>query len=115
VPGREALGLLWDRDTVAFYGDPAWEARLKKGECPWEQTLKERNGVYTVTIRARRTVKPKRPPIVLFPHRLGKIVVVAGGEFEPVITDDFLLLGKPVTLEAGKTYRVRFRAERIRG
>ena len=110
VPGREALGLLWDRDTVVFYGDPAWEARLKKGESSWDQSLEERNGVYTVTIRVRRTVRPKRPPIVLFPRRLGNIDLLEGKEFEPVITDNFLLLGKPETLEAGKTYRVRFRA-----
>ena len=25
---KDNLGLLWDRDTVAFYGDPAWAARV---------------------------------------------------------------------------------------
>jgi hypothetical protein len=25
---QDDLGLHWDRDTLAFYGDPAWEAKL---------------------------------------------------------------------------------------
>ncbi|MFQ5425429.1 MAG: hypothetical protein ACE5F9_15800 [Phycisphaerae bacterium] len=28
ISDRRNLGLLWDRDAVAFYGDPAWDARL---------------------------------------------------------------------------------------
>ena len=28
---QDAQGLLYDRDSVAFYGDPAWEARMAPG------------------------------------------------------------------------------------
>jgi zinc protease len=28
---KDSLGLLWDRDVVAFYGDPAWDARMPAG------------------------------------------------------------------------------------
>lgn len=34
VSDRRNLGLLWDRDTVAFYGDPAWEAKLVPAVTP---------------------------------------------------------------------------------
>jgi hypothetical protein len=39
----------------------------------------------------------------------GKIEIVSGQEFQPVVTDDFILLMKPAT-EAGKTSTVEFRA-----
>ncbi len=34
---KSILGLLWDRDVVAFYGDPAWEARMPQPAeaLPW--------------------------------------------------------------------------------
>lgn len=36
---QDAAGLLHDRDVVAFYGDPAWEARMADGPRAWEQRL----------------------------------------------------------------------------
>ncbi|MFW6161964.1 MAG: hypothetical protein ACODAJ_04295 [Planctomycetota bacterium] len=113
VREKDALGLLWDRDTVAFYGDPAWEARLAPRPLAWDQTLSEDDGVYTVELKAEREAKPSRPPVVLFPHRLKEVEVVEGGELQPLITDNFLLLTRPKKLEAGETYRVVFRAERV--
>ncbi|MDO4557593.1 MAG: hypothetical protein Q4C47_01345 [Planctomycetia bacterium] len=36
---RDAVGLLYDLDTVAFYGDPGWDARLAAQPLDWDQTL----------------------------------------------------------------------------
>ena len=36
---KDNLGLHWDRDTVAFYGDPAWEARLTPQPAHFTQKL----------------------------------------------------------------------------
>ena len=39
---RQLVGLLWDRETVAFYGDPAFDARLAaREEKAWSATLAE--------------------------------------------------------------------------
>ncbi len=38
---RTSLGLLYDRDNVVFYGDPAWNARLLSGPCPYTITFTE--------------------------------------------------------------------------
>jgi len=60
---REIQGLLYDRDSVAFYGDPAWDARLlppKEGTF-WTQELKrEADGDWTLEI-AQKTFTPQNP------------------------------------------------------
>ncbi len=113
LKGKDPLGLLWDRDTVAFYGDPAWEARLAPRPLAWEQALTETDGVYTFKLTASRDAKPKRPPVILFPHRVKDVRIITGAELEPVVTDNFLLLPKPAEFEKGKTYEVVFKAARI--
>jgi zinc protease len=59
--GPTANGLLYDRDVVAFYGDPAWEARMKPGDLAWDQELTEAGGVYTFTVTPRRGEKSFTP------------------------------------------------------
>ena len=109
---KDAMGLLWDRDTVAFYGDPAWEARLAPRPLAWTQTLTEKGGVYTFELVPDRDTGRSRPPVLLFPHRLKDVEIIEGSDLSPVITDNFLLLPKPTKLEKGKSYKVVFRATR---
>ena len=59
-----------------------------------EQKLTEKGGVYTFELTADRDTGRPRPPVVLFPHRVKDVRIVAGAELEPVITDNFLLLPK---------------------
>jgi len=108
---REHLGLLWDRDTVAFYGDPAWDARLARRELPLAITLTEKAGTFTFTVRATRDAKSRKPPAVLLPRRLADVKVTAGAEHDPLITDTFLMLAKPADLKAGETMEVVFGAK----
>lgn len=107
---RDNVGLLWDRDTVAFYGDPAWEARLAPGDLAWEQSLGEKDGVWTFTVTGMRDVSTGRPPLALFPRRLLGVEVVVGKELEPVIADDFILLPSLRQIAKGTTHKVVFRA-----
>lgn len=108
---REHLGMLWDRDTVAFYGDPAWDARLARRDLPLTTELAEKAGTYTFTVRVRSACTPKKPLAMLLPRRLADVKVTAGADLEPLITDSFLLLMKPGPFEPGKTYRVVFEAK----
>jgi len=110
---RDHLGMLWDRDTVAFYGDPAWDARLAPRDLPIETHLAEKDGTYTFTIRAKRAWTPRKPLAALLPHRVADVSLEEGGELEPLITDDFLLLMKTPSFEAAGTRRVVFRARRV--
>jgi zinc protease len=107
---KDEMGLLWDRDTVAFYGDPAWEARLAPRPLAWDQKLTEKGGVYAFELTATQDCSPGRPAFSLLPHRVKDVQVIEGGDLRPVITDTFLLLPLPAKLEKGRALRVAFRA-----
>ena len=123
----DGRGLLFDRDVVVFYGDPAWEARMMPGKLNWEQTLKEEKpGNFTFTVKPKQgkdSFKPVntngsqrgwRPIIQYFPNRLKGIEVLEGSKWKPVIVDDFLLLPLPRrNWNFRESIVVKFRATRI--
>lgn len=127
MPARQAgiqagdiRGLLFDRDVVAFYGDPAWEAKMAANECAWEQSLVKDNGRYTFTVEPQRgaesfatlnkngSQRGGRPFFHRLPGRIGKFKVVAGSDLNPTITDNFILVPHPGTCDPSKTYQVVF-------
>ena len=120
---QDGLGLLYDRDTLAFYGDPAWEARLAPTALAWDQTLTQKNGLWTLLLRANigadsflagnknGSQRGGRPVVQYLPQRLQAIQVLEGAELEPVITKDFILVPNPGRCQPGHVYRVVFRAE----
>jgi len=122
---HDARGLLYDRDQVAFYGDPAWSAKMAPATLAWEQKLTVTDGVYTFDItpnRGEKTFEPintngsqrgGRPVVQLLPHRVKDIKIVQGQALHPVVTDNFLLVPLPRTGEAKKAYRVVFQATRV--
>lgn len=117
---RDAYGLMYDRDTVAFYGDPALEIRLD-----WDHTIKalrrieleEDNGTWTVTIRALKNHGQPNinttPVGIFFPERLKNFKVIKGAEYKPLLTDNHLLVMAPGPFEAGEDYTIVFTAEPI--
>ena len=122
---HDGRGLLFDRDQVAFYGDPAWSAKMAPARLAWEQKLTVTGGVYTFDItpkRGEKTFEPVntngsqrggRPIVELLPHRVRDVKILAGGDLRPVVADNFLLVPNPRTCDPKRTYRVVFRAARI--
>lgn len=118
-------GLRFDRDVVAFYGDPAWQARMADRPRAYDQTLVEQDGVFTFTIvgnRGARSFEPIntngsqrgwRPIVELLPYRIQDVQILEDNDLQPVITDDFLLIPNPRTYDEDKDYRIRFRATRV--
>ncbi len=116
-------GLEFDKNAVAFYGDPAWVARMAEGELHYEQQLDIADGVYTLTItpnRGEASFQPVntngsqrgwRPLVQFLPHRIGQVELLAGEELQPVITDDFILIPNPRDCDPDREYRVVFQAE----
>ncbi|MFM7181153.1 MAG: hypothetical protein ACKO2G_06780 [Verrucomicrobiales bacterium] len=115
-------GLKFDRDVVAFYGDPAWEARMAEMPKAWDQTLVAENGTYTFSIKPNRgeaTFNPidtngsqrgGRPIVHFLPERLKNIQVVEGADLNPVITDDFILVPNPVNCDPKREYKIVFKS-----
>jgi hypothetical protein len=117
-------GFLYDRDVVAFYGDPAWSAKMAPGPLAWEQDLTEKDGVFTLTVTPKKgpdSFKPAstngsqrggRPIFAFLPHRVKNVSVTAGAEWKPVVTDNFVLVPQPA--DGGKAIKVVFTAEAVR-
>lgn len=119
---NDARGLLYDRDVLAFYGDPAWEARMADNPKGWDQQLTVNNGEYVLELRAKSggksfdTVNKNgsqrggRPIIQFLPHRIHDVEILQGKDLGAVISDDFVLLPRPNAPDPSGIYRLRFRA-----
>jgi hypothetical protein len=118
---QDVKGLLFDRDIVAFYGDPAWQAKMADGKKNWDQTLSRKGNEYSFVITP--TAGPEsympvnengvqrghRPFVEFFDRRLGEVRIVSGSEYDPVITDTFVLVPNPSPEQEAKSIKVVFR------
>jgi len=124
--GNDRRGLFFDRDVLAFYGDPKWEARMADGPTTYDQQLTIDGDRYTFTIAPRRGEQSFQPvntngsqrgwrPIVHYlPHRVKDVRVIEGDDLQPVVTDDFLLIPNPRRCDPSRDYRLVFEARLIR-
>ncbi|MFP6899616.1 MAG: hypothetical protein VCA36_01655 [Opitutales bacterium] len=122
---NDARGLLFDRDIVAFYGDPAWHAKMADGKLNWKQTLTRRGDEYRFAITPQLgpnsyapvnengVQRGHRPFVAFFDKRLGKAEIVSGKELNPVITDNFILVPNPPSKQPAKPLEVVFRAKEL--
>lgn len=104
---QDEMGLLWDRDVVAFYGDPAWIARVdRQGGLPFTQSLTEKDGVFTFEVKATADCGWGRPPAAVLPRVLKGVELLEG---DAIVTELFVLIPKGPA-KKGESVRVRFRA-----
>jgi len=125
TPKGDLRGLKFDRDVVAFYGDPKWSARMAEMPKCYDQALEISHGVYTLTITPNRgedSFKPVnangaqrgwRPIVQFLPQRIKAIEIVAGEDLKPVVNDDFILVPNPRECDPDRKYVVRFKAKEI--
>ncbi len=118
-------GLMFDRDTLALYGDPAWHARMADGPKSWKQSLTQDDGLFTLQITpnlGEHTFEPVningsergyRPIVAYLPRRIGSAEVLDGADLNPVITDDFVLVPLPEKCDPSRDYKVVFRATEL--
>ncbi len=121
---QTALGHLWDRDVLVFYGDPSWDARLAEGTPAWssEFALDDETGLCRVTLTGRAEASFSSPPSVRLPVRLapGRTISAPPGT---IIADDFVMFTGVRSLDPGETVTAVFegvpevrekRVERVR-
>jgi zinc protease len=112
--------------VVAFYGDPAWEARLAPGPLNWKQSLTASGpDEWTLTITplagadSFKTINNNgsqrggRPIVQFFPERFvsSRLQIISGSEFNPVLTDTFILVPHPGPAAAAP-WQITFKAEK---
>jgi len=113
ISSRDELGLLWDRDTVAFYGDPAWQARPAGRKLAWDQTLTVEGNRYTLTLTANESgTWSERPLVALLPGRPAGVRVIKGEDLGAVVTENFILVPMKGRFQAGDKTQVVFEADR---
>ena len=113
---RQIIGLSWDRDTVAFYGDPAFDARFAAPDNPGISTRLERTGPrsHRLVVRfATAELAAKGAPdlAVLFTQRIAKPRLAAGAPDRTVLADDFILLRSPKPKGGSTELAVDFEGE----
>ena len=123
TPARDKQGLQFDRDVVAFYGDPKWAAKLAYGKLAYGQTLTREGNTFTLeitpnlgaksfaTVNSNGSQRGGRPFVAFLPQRITQAELLEGGDFSPVITDDFILIPRPAKCDLKRAYRVKFRAD----
>jgi zinc protease len=113
ISGRDELGLLWDRDTVAFYGDPAWQARPAGAKLAWRQTLTIEGNRCTLTLAVNEGGEwPGKPIIAFLPWRVTKVKITKGEDAKPVVADNFIMVPMKGEFHGGDKVEIVFTAER---
>jgi len=116
---RELAGLLWDIDTVAFYGDPAWKATLDYKKDPaFLRTLLTSDGneheLRVTLLDAPRARQNGTPIGIIFTTRLKNVRVTAGEDYKPIVADNFILLLNPRPKGDETELVIRFTGERVK-
>jgi hypothetical protein len=126
TPGMNRRGHEYDKDTVALYGDPAWEARIEKVHDPlYDQELtveKKDTGGYVVTFEiefnydytAGDVNRSGRPAFAFLPIRARNHKVTFTDARKVVVTDNFVLMkfaDKGDSLSKGQKRKAVFTCE----
>lgn len=125
VAGRklneDEQGFFFDRDVVAFYGDPAWDVRLTElpEETDFAVTSSAQGGQCTITVTTGANFSAARmagdrfkeehvgdlPFSYFFPQRLRNPRLAPGQSWNAALDENFLLVYDP-DFEPGKTYTI---------
>lgn len=115
---HDYLGMMWDRDCVAFFGDPKHAVYLDK-----ENTVKPsvvtdfkqdgRRFVFTLHAKSDCGIPDPNtsPKAFFFPKKLRNLKLISGAAFEPLLTDDFIIVHKPGPLKKGESAEIVFEAD----
>lgn len=121
IPTRELVGYLYDRDAVAYYGDPKWDVRLQENTAGKGFTIKMETGEKSCTVTVATLpgfninqmigggYKPEYtrnlPFSFIFPERLPNARLAPGQTWDAVADENFILIYMP-GFEANKEYRI---------
>lgn len=108
---KDLIGLIHDRDVVAFWGDPLWDARFNAKRKPHavKPTWKESGNKATLTLSADQDFEGNYP--LWLPKRMHapKLTKSEGAEVDAFVADDFLMIRK-MTLKKGATLTIEITA-----
>ncbi|CAF1502693.1 unnamed protein product, partial [Adineta steineri] len=106
---EQIYGLCYDRDTFVFYGDPAFIAKLDEKKDKELLTTKflrtsETTHQFIIEYKNINIAQSFSLPIGnLFTNRIEDYKILHGFEYEPILTDNFLIILKPTPLDKQST------------
>jgi zinc protease len=109
---RDAIGLLYDRDSLALYGDPRWEARVDankvKPSLAWEWQRETRDR-WSLKLTATPGHKSEGNLALPLPVRLKQPALTGEAVDGLVLNDEFVLVPNSV-VEVGTTLQLKFQS-----
>ncbi|MEN6371355.1 MAG: hypothetical protein ABFD64_05005 [Armatimonadota bacterium] len=125
TPGIDQSKLTYDRDVFAFYGDPAYEARVEAytgGHTPpYTQLLTcattDTPGVcrFTMKVRMNSATNMAKPVFAFLPFRIGAATVISSNARQVKITDDMAMMQLwaqgDANLTAGQEWQLVFESQ----
>ncbi|UJR13687.1 hypothetical protein I4U23_000699 [Adineta vaga] len=106
---EQIYGLCYDRDTFVFYGDPSFIAKLNENKNGNQLTTKFlRTGKTThqfqIEFKDVETAQNFQGPIgSIFTNRIENFNIINGFEYEPILSDNFLMILKPNPCDKNST------------
>ena len=128
TPTEEELGLFYDRDVLAMYGDPAWDVRLK--QLPEEQdytvNAKVRGKKCTIKIVTKENFSMERmagshfkeehvkdlPFSCFFPMRMQNPRLISPQDWDIVLDENFMLIYHP-DFKPNHTYVIELEVDKV--
>ena len=103
---RDASGMIWDRDVVAFYGDPLHRI-IAGNEKLFEANLKKSGASLIMTIKARKDLKEGSAVCVWLPEKMKGLHPAKNSIPDILATDDYIIVHKP-DCKAGSELVIKF-------
>ena len=112
---------------MILYGDPAWHNALAPQDSGWQQSLtmskEDSQQVWILTITPLKEGKTYdllnnngsqrsgRPIVQIFPHKIKKAQVIEGMQYNPVVTENFILIPLTKDLPTNSSYSIKIISE----
>ncbi len=124
-PAKTRAAWVFDRDVLAQHGDPAWQARMAPAPLPFEQSLTYvRDGDAPVrytfiiapnqgagsfqTVNDNGSQRGGRPFFARLPIRIDAVEILAGNEYQPIVTENFILVPRPGKESPAESIKILF-------
>jgi zinc protease len=91
---RDASGMIWDRDVVAFYGDPMHRI-ITGSRQAFETQLKKSGASQLLTIKAQKDLKGGPAICVWLPEKIKGLQPAPNSINDLLVTDDYIIVLKP--------------------
>lgn len=121
LSAMDRKGLLFDRDRVAFYGDPAWSATMAPQTLPFSQKLTQTDDTISLeilpiegeksyeAIDTNGSQRGGRPMVAFLAKRIDPKNWEATAQQNAVLADDFVLIPRPAAGVKAQPMRVEWK------